>query len=58
MSKGLGLFFAIVGTALLAAISYFMSAGRPWMAVLFAIISLAFIGSGFVVKAKQRKSKE
>ncbi|MBP1154211.1 MULTISPECIES: DUF5325 family protein [unclassified Paenibacillus] len=58
MSKGLGLFFAVVGTALLASISYFMSAGKPWMAILFGIISLVFIGSGFVVKAKQRKSKE
>lgn len=58
MSKGLGLFFAIVGTALLASVSYFMSAGRPWMAILFGIISTLFIGAGFIVKAKQRRTKE
>ncbi|MCZ8513843.1 DUF5325 family protein [Paenibacillus filicis] len=58
MNKGLALFFAVVGTALLAAISYFMAAGKPWMAILFALISFFFIGAGFITKAKLRKDKE
>ncbi|MDQ1912019.1 hypothetical protein RAC89_16670 [Paenibacillus sp. GD4] len=57
MNKGLALFFAFVGTALLAAISYFMAAGRPWMALLFGGISLLFIGAGFIIKAKSRKKE-
>jgi hypothetical protein len=57
MNKGLALFFAFGGTALLASISYFMAVGNPVMAVLFSLISLFFIGAGFIVKAKQRKKK-
>lgn len=57
MNKGLALFFAFGGTALLAAISYFMAAGKPWMVVLFSVISLFFIGAGFIIKAKLRKRK-
>lgn len=55
MNKALGLFFAVVGTALLACISYFIAAGRPWMALLSGVVAFFFIGSGFIVKAKQRK---
>ncbi|UUZ83665.1 hypothetical protein LJK88_07525 [Paenibacillus sp. P26] len=57
MSKGLALFFAVVGTALLACISYFMAAGRPWLAILFSVIAFLFIGAGFIAKAKLRKRK-
>ncbi|MCZ8522765.1 MULTISPECIES: hypothetical protein [Paenibacillus] len=55
MNKGLGLLWALIGTALLATISYAMATGKPGMAVLFSLISLFFIGAGFVIKAKQRK---
>ncbi|MEK8129632.1 DUF5325 family protein [Paenibacillus filicis] len=58
MNKPLALIYAVLGTALLAAISFFMAAGRPWMAVLAAIVSLFFIGSGFIVKARQRRKRE
>ncbi|SDE02123.1 hypothetical protein SAMN02799630_04420 [Paenibacillus sp. UNCCL117] len=58
MNKPLALLYAVLGTALLAAISYFMAAGRPWMAVLASIVSLLFIGSGFIVKARQRRKRE
>jgi len=55
MSKGLGLLYAVIGTALLACVSYFMAAGRPWLAMLAGLVSILFIGSGFIVKAKLRK---
>lgn len=51
------MFFAVGGTALLACISYFMAAGKPWLAILFALISFFFIGAGFIAKAKLRKGK-
>ncbi|TDF98647.1 DUF5325 family protein [Paenibacillus piri] len=55
MNKGLALFFAILGTILLAGISYSISLGNGWLVLLFSVLSVAFIGFGFVVKAKQRK---
>lgn len=58
MNKGLALLWAVVGTALLAAISYGMATGSTGMAVLFSVISFFFIGAGFIVKAKQRKRSE
>ncbi|MCP3773806.1 hypothetical protein NLX71_10845 [Paenibacillus sp. MZ04-78.2] len=58
MTKGLGLFFAFGGTALLACISFFMATGKPWLAALFGLLSLLFIGAGFIVKAKLRKRNE
>ena len=55
MNKGLALFFAIVGTLLLAGISYSLALGNVWLVLLFSLVSIGFIGFGFVVKAKQRK---
>ncbi|WP_281889426.1 hypothetical protein [Paenibacillus sp. YYML68] len=55
MNKPLALLFAFIGTGLLAAVSYFMAAGRPWLAVVAGVVSFFFIGFGFIVKAKQRK---
>jgi uncharacterized membrane protein len=55
MNKGLALLFAIIGTALLAGISFAISLGNVWLVLLFSILSIGFIGFGFVVKAKQRK---
>jgi hypothetical protein len=55
MNKGLALLFAIIGTLLLASISYALSIGNGWLVLLFSILSIGFIGSGFVVKAKLRK---
>ncbi|WP_186445807.1 DUF5325 family protein [Paenibacillus cremeus] len=57
MNKGLALLYAIAGSVLLACIGYFMAVGRPWLAVLFSVLSLFFIGSGFIVKAKQRRKR-
>ncbi|MCU6790555.1 DUF5325 family protein [Paenibacillus sp. WQ 127069] len=55
MNKGLALVFAVIGTLLLTAISYAMSIGNGWLVGLFSILSIGFIGFGFVVKAKLRK---
>ncbi|NOU95771.1 hypothetical protein GC093_21465 [Paenibacillus sp. LMG 31456] len=55
MNKGLALLFAICGTALLACISYSISLGNVWLVLLFSILSIAFIGFGFIVKAKLRR---
>ncbi|NEW08443.1 YlaF family protein [Paenibacillus sp. SYP-B3998] len=55
MSKPLALLFAVIGTLLLAGISLFIALRQPWMILLFTVISLGFIGYGFVVKAKLRK---
>ncbi|MNI45714.1 hypothetical protein D3C73_1001530 [compost metagenome] len=57
MNKPLALLFAVVGTALLAAISLFISLRMPWMSILFGVIALFFIGFGFIVKAKLRKKQ-
>lgn len=58
MNKTLALIYALVGTALLTTISYFIAAGRPWMVALTSVVTLFFIGSGFIVKARQRRSRE
>jgi drug/metabolite transporter (DMT)-like permease len=58
MNKPLALLFAIVGTLLLASISLFITLRQPWMAILCAVVSLFFIGFGFVVKAKLRKKQQ
>ncbi|UJF32314.1 DUF5325 family protein [Paenibacillus hexagrammi] len=55
MSKPLALLFALVGTLLLASISFFIALRQPWMVLLCALIALGFIGYGFAFKAKLRK---
>jgi hypothetical protein len=55
MNKGLALFFAVFGTLLLAGISYSIALGNIWLVLLFSLLSIGFIGFGFVIKAKQRK---
>jgi len=55
MNKSLALLFAVIGTALLACISYAISLGNVWLVLLFSIVSIVFIGVGFIVKAKQTK---
>ncbi|MEC0230049.1 DUF5325 family protein [Paenibacillus alba] len=55
MSKPLALLFAVVGTLLLAGISLFIALRQPWLVLACCIVSLGFIGYGFVVKAKIRK---
>jgi hypothetical protein len=55
MNKGLALLFAVFGTLLLAGISYSIALGNVWLVLLFSLLSVGFIGLGFVIKGKQRK---
>ncbi|GIP40762.1 hypothetical protein J31TS4_40420 [Paenibacillus sp. J31TS4] len=55
MPKSLALLFAVVGVLLLLAISASISFHQPWLALLFTIVSLFFIGAGFIVKARLRR---
>jgi ABC-type antimicrobial peptide transport system permease subunit len=49
------LLFAVLGTLLLISISFFMTAHQPWLALAASVVSIFFIGFGFVVKAKMRR---
>lgn len=55
MQRSLALFFAFVGTALLAAIGYFMAVRQPWMVVLTIVICFLFFGFSFAIKARMRR---
>lgn len=55
MSRPMALFFAVGGTVLLAVIAWFIAAGQPWLVLLVSLLTIGFIGYGFVFKAKQRK---
>jgi uncharacterized membrane protein len=58
VSRSLALVFAVVGTLLLVSISFFMTQHQPWLVLLASIVSLFFIGFGFVVKARMRRNSE
>jgi drug/metabolite transporter (DMT)-like permease len=58
VSRNLALVFAVVGTLLLVSISFFLSQHQPWLVLLASIVSLLFIGFGFVVKARMRRKNE
>jgi uncharacterized membrane protein len=58
VSRSLALLFAVVGTLLLVSISFFMTQHQPWLVLLASIVSLLFIGFGFVVKARVRRKNE
>jgi hypothetical protein len=51
----MALFFAVGGTVLLAVIAWFIAAGQPWLVLLASLLTIGFIGYGFVFKAKQRR---
>jgi hypothetical protein len=57
MSKGTALFFAITGAIFLAGIGFAISLRSPWLVLLFSIVSVLFIGFGFVTKAKLGKRR-
>lgn len=57
MNKPLALLFAVIATLLLASISIFLSLRMPWMAFLSTVVSILFIGFGFIVKARLRKKQ-
>lgn len=56
MSKTLSLTFALLGCALLLATAFSISY-NGWLAALFAVLALAVMGAGFVLKARLRRKK-
>jgi ABC-type multidrug transport system permease subunit len=58
LSRGLALLFAIAGTLLLVSISFFMTQNQPWLVLLASIVSILFIGFGFVVKVQMRRKNQ
>ncbi|WP_167747159.1 DUF5325 family protein [Cohnella luojiensis] len=54
MSKSLSLFFAVASVALMLATAFSLS-HNGWLALLFGLLTLAMIGTGFVVKSRLRK---
>ncbi len=55
MNKGLALYFAVMGTVLLAAAAGSLSFRMPWLSITLFVLTLLHIGLGFVVKARLRK---
>jgi ABC-type bacteriocin/lantibiotic exporter with double-glycine peptidase domain len=58
LSRGLALLFAIIGTLLLVSISFFMTQQQPWLVLIASIVSILFIGLGFVVKVQMRRKNQ
>jgi hypothetical protein len=58
MNRPLALLFAVVGTALLVGIAAAISYGNVAAVWLCSIGSVAFIGFGFMLKAKLRGKSE
>ncbi|HEY8528273.1 MAG TPA: hypothetical protein VIL22_01175 [Paenibacillaceae bacterium] len=57
MSKPLALFFAVFAVIWLAATAVALS-HNGWLALLFALLALGTISSGFVVKARTEKRRK
>jgi len=51
----LALVFAVIGVCLLVSISFVITLHLIWLTILTIFVSIAFIGSGFVIKARTRK---
>lgn len=58
MNRPLALLFALIGTALLVGIAAAISFRSPAGVWLFSIGSVAFIGFGFMLKARLRRNNE
>ncbi len=57
MNKGLALYFAIVGTVLLAVTAGSISFRHAGVTVLLAALTVLHIGLGFIVRARMRKKQ-
>jgi Flp pilus assembly protein TadB len=58
MSRSMAFLFALIGTALLVGIACAISFRSTAAVVLLTIAAVAFIGWGFVLKAKMRRKKD
>jgi uncharacterized membrane protein SirB2 len=54
VSKSLSLFFAIAGVILMIATAFSINTSG-WLALLFGVLALAVIATGFIVKARLTK---
>lgn len=57
MSKGLSLLFAVLSIILMTATAISIS-NSLWLTLIFGILTLCMIGSGFIVKARLRRKQE
>lgn len=55
MNKGLAIYFAIMGTVLLAASAGSFSFRNTAVSVTLILLTICHIGLGFVVRARQRR---
>lgn len=54
MSRFMALMFAVIGVLLLSSIGVALSCQQLGLAALMTVVSAAFIGFGFVIKARKR----
>ncbi len=52
MSKSVSMLFALGGVFLMSCIGVSLSYKSLWLALLFTILTVLFIGFGFIVKAR------
>ncbi|MCU6709249.1 DUF5325 family protein [Paenibacillus sp. J5C_2022] len=57
MSKSLSLFFAVMSVLFMSATAISIS-HNGWLVLLFSVLSLFSIGTGFIVKARLRKKTD
>jgi len=57
MSKGLALYFAVMGTLLLAATAGSISFRHAGVTILLAVLTLLHLGLGFIIKARMRRKQ-
>jgi len=55
MGKALSLTFAICAVIFFIGIGISLSYQQLWLAILLALLSVLFIGAGFILKAKLRR---
>ncbi|MFD2670708.1 DUF5325 family protein [Marinicrinis sediminis] len=58
MNKKLSLLFAFGSVLLLCAAGAALSYRQAWLALLFIVLYIGFVGFGFVLKSKRNKQKQ
>ncbi|WP_438446428.1 DUF5325 family protein [Gorillibacterium sp. sgz5001074] len=56
MGRNQALFFSFMGVALLLGISFSISLRNGWLVLLFSLAALLWIGFGFAMKARARRT--
>lgn len=55
MDKALSLFFAVTAVMFFIGIGVALSYRNLWIALLLAVVSVLYIGLGFIIKARLRR---